>query len=155
MLSLELRQEPTRSLDTISFAVKSNRPAFVYCFLQDDESGQIRRILPNGSEHSSALPAGQAVTLPPLSRRGGRARADRVQTLACFATAEDRSDVVRELMSMPPVEAATRHINDLGYINSQLRAGATEVAAARFSFGRQTPTAGSESGPRQSWQRVQ
>jgi hypothetical protein len=146
-LSLEVKLDPARSHDTTSLSVRSNHSAFVYCFVQDDESKQIRVIFPHGSQRSNPLPAGQAVLLSQLAQRGIGAHLRRQQTLACFTTVEDRSKVVLELFSAP-AGAPVPRITDLNYIKSQLRSGGRQVATARFSFGGQSRGSANESVPR-------
>lgn len=133
LLSLELKLEPTHSRTEASFALTTNHAAFVYCFLRDDESKQIRGIFPHGFQHPTAVPAGQPIALHELTKRTIVSHARRPQTLACFASAEDRTKDVPELLRTP-VGAPIPGVTDFNHIKSRLAAGGVQLATATASF---------------------
>jgi len=118
----------------MSFSVEANREAFVYCFVQDEKTRQIRDILRHGSHSINALPAGQAVPLRPMLTHPIVSQPDRRQTLACFATSTDRSKEVMALFrsgSGAPIAGVT----DFGTVKSQLRSGGSQLASVTLSLG--------------------
>lgn len=133
LLALELKLDPTGTRDEAAFVLTANHEAFVYCFLQDDDSKQIRGVLPNGSRRPATLKAGEPVALRELTKRAIASYLRRAQTLACFASEEDRSKDMPELFRAAP-GAAIRGIDDLDRIRVQLATGGRHVATAMVRF---------------------
>jgi hypothetical protein len=133
LLALELKLEPTRSPTEASFALTTNHDAFVYCFLQDDKSKQIRGIFPHGFQRPAALRAGQPIALHELTRRAIVSHLRQAQTLACFSSAEDRTKDLPELFRSA-AGAPIPGVSDFNRIKSQLAAGGAQLATATASF---------------------
>lgn len=81
-------RKPKRG-ELLNLAVRTNRDAYVYCFMHD-ENKQVQRFFPNRFIHDARLPAGKPLQLPGEMRfQLVASESGKRESIACFASPAD------------------------------------------------------------------
>ena len=140
MLSLELSIEQAPAVQSMQFSAKTNAAAFLYCFLEDDDSGQVRTVFPSASQRSNRVTAEKTLNLPTSTWRLITTNAGRAQTLGCFAVAQSVGAPLLNVVTSPAGTVVPR-VTGMDGLTTQFRSAGGRVATAYLTFAAQPSNA--------------
>lgn len=121
-----------RERQRANFNIAVNTDSFVYCFLLDEKKAMVR-VFPNPWQPNAQIPAQQTLAMPVPGTFNVLSHPRIAQSLACYATRQDVSSRLPDLLSGKPLSTIPG-VSELGAIASRFDTLGVEYRSDKIEF---------------------